>query len=154
VTQIDHMLESETYFRELCENLGVALIATDEDLKIRIWNAAAGRMFGAAASRMIGTEAVQAFPADRRERAERLLRRAVEDSETGEIEFQDRDSAGHVRELAAIIAPVLGDGSSRTGASICFRDITRRISLQNDLLENRKMVARRGHQHRLRRGVG
>ena len=39
----------EAYFRELCEQIGVALVATDLSLNIQTWNAAAGRMFGAAA---------------------------------------------------------------------------------------------------------
>ena len=70
--------DSETYYRQLCEHLGVAIIATDVDLNIRTWNAAAARTFGAAADRMIGTPLVQVIPQERRRLAERMLRRAIE----------------------------------------------------------------------------
>jgi len=132
---------TDTYFRQLCEHLGVALIATDLDLNICVWNSAAARTFGAAAERMIGTPVTQILPQERREMAERTLRRAIETGETIQFEFQHRDAQGERRELAGTIAPVVSESGVRTGASVCIRDITRRISLQKDLSESRKMVA-------------
>mgnify|MGYP001608861679 CR=1 FL=1 len=72
-----HPESGEAYFRELCEQIGVALIATDLSLNIQTWNAAAGRMFGAAADRMIGTSVISVIPQDRRIPAERMFRRAI-----------------------------------------------------------------------------
>ena len=46
-----HPEVGEAYFRELCEQIGVALIATDLSLNIQTWNAAAGRMFGGGSER-------------------------------------------------------------------------------------------------------
>lgn len=128
-------------FRELCEHLGVALIATDNALSIRIWNAAAGRMFGAGSKQMLGTTALSIFPAERREAAEHMFRRAIDDGETSEVEFQSRDDAGRPRELAGTIAPVISATGERVGASICIRDITRRMRLQTELLETGKMTS-------------
>jgi PAS domain S-box-containing protein len=132
---------TNTYYRQLCEHLGIAVIATDADLNIRTWNAAAARMFGAAAERMRGTPITQIMPQERRPMAERMLRRAVETGETIQFEFQHRDSQGEGRELAGTIAPVVSDSGERIGASICIRDITRRIALQGELSEHRKMAA-------------
>ena len=131
----------EAYFRELCEQIGVALIATDDKLNIRTWNAASGRMFGAAAERMIGTPVILVIPQDRRIPAERMFRRAVEAGETSELEFQHRDSRGEARELSGTIAPVVSETGDRVGASICIRDITRRIHLQAEVHESRKMAS-------------
>ena len=131
----------DSYYRQLCEHLGVAVIATDLDLNIRTWNAAAGRTFGAAADRMIGTPVSHIIPQDRREMAERALRRALETGETIQFEFQHRDTMGEERELAGTMAPVVSDAGERIGASVCVRDITRRIVLQSELDESRKMVA-------------
>jgi PAS domain S-box-containing protein len=132
---------SDTYYRQLCQHLGAAVVATDLDLNIRTWNSAAARTFGAAAERMIGTPAVQIVPQERRQAAERMLRRAVETGETIQFEFRHRDAQGERRELAATIAPVVSESGERSGASVCIRDITRRIALQNELSESRKMVA-------------
>ncbi len=132
---------SDSYYHQLCEHLGVSLIATDLDLNIRIWNAAAARTFGAAADRMIGMPVSQILPQERREVAEQMLRRAIETGETIQLEFEQRDPRGEGRELAGTIAPVVSESGERIGASICVRDITRRISLQNELSESRKMVA-------------
>ncbi|UCC32664.1 MAG: PAS domain S-box protein [Phycisphaerales bacterium] len=132
---------TDAYYRQLCEHLGVALIAVDLDLNIRVWNAAAARTFGAAAERMFGTPVARILPQERREMAERTLRRAIDTGETIQFEFQHRDPQGERRELAGTIAPVVSESGVRTGASVCIRDITRRISLQSDLSESRKMVA-------------
>lgn len=141
IDQDMHPEAGEAYFRELCEQIGVALIATDLSLNIQTWNAAAGRMFGAASERMIGTPVIFVIPQDRRIPAERMFRQAVTASEISELEFQHRDSHGSARELSGTIAPLVSESGDRIGASICIRDITRRIHLQVELHESRKMAS-------------
>lgn len=141
VSSISDFVASETYYRELCDQLGVAVIATDADLNIVVWNAAARRLFGAAADQMRGTAVLSAFPAERRVAAERFLRHAIESGEGSEFEFDYRDSSGNRREYAAAVAPILSLGGERSGVSVCVRDITRRLNLQADLDESRKMAA-------------
>jgi PAS domain S-box-containing protein len=119
----------------------MALVATDADLTISMWNAAAARTFGAAAGRMIGTPVTHIFPQERRLEAERLLRKVIATGETIELEFSQRDPQGARRELAGTMAPVVAGSGERIGASICVRDITRRIGLQTELGQTRKMVA-------------
>ncbi len=131
--------DGEAYYRELCEQIGVALIATDVSLNIRTWNAAAGRMFGAASDRMLGAPAISIIPQDRRIPAQRMFRQAIESGESSELEFQHRDSHGDARELSGTIAPIVSESGARIGASICIRDITRRMHLQAELHESRKM---------------
>ena len=91
---------NESYYRLLCEHVGVALIATDTDLNIRSWNAEATRMFGAATDRMIGTPIVSILPTERREEAERLLTQAMHSRDTYEFEFQYGDAKGRHREAS------------------------------------------------------
>jgi len=132
---------AQSYYRDLCEHLGVALISVDKDMRVRTWNLAAARMFGAAADRMIDTEVLFILPADRRQLAARLLERAIATGEVSELEFQQRDESGQPRELAVSIAALVSDGGRRIGASLCIRDITRRLGLQTELLESRKLAA-------------
>ena len=110
---------TDAYYRRLCEHLGMAVIATDLDLSIVTWNAAAARTFGAAADRMIGTPISCIIPQDRRRAAEQMLQRAIRTGETIQLEFEHRDAHGQRRELAGAIAPVVSDTGERIGASIC-----------------------------------
>ncbi len=133
--------ETDAYYRQLCEHLGIALIATDTELNIRTWNDAAARLFGAAAERMIGTPLISVVPQERRRLAERLVRRAVDTGETLPFEFHYRNPEGKRRELAVLISPVVSGSGERIGAAACIRDITHRIAMENELFESRKMVA-------------
>jgi len=132
---------TESYYRRLCESMGVALMATDADLTIRVWNAVAGRMFGAEESSMLGTPVISVVPQASRGHVERLLHDSLETGSTNQFEFEHRDGQGDQRELAGTIAPVVTAGGERIGVSVCFRDITKRIGLQQVVAESRKMVA-------------
>ena len=132
---------TESYYQQLCEHLGVAVIATDLDLNIRTWNAAAARMFGAGAERMIGTPIASVIPQGDRAAAGQTLRRAIATGQTFQYEFQHRDAEGKRCELAGTIAPIVSESSACVGVSVCVRDITRRIQLQDELSESRKMGA-------------
>jgi len=138
--QPDGSFPQEEFFHQLCDQIGVALIATDSELQIRIWNAAAARMFGAARELMIGSSVLSVIPQDRRLHAESLFHHALAEGDPGELEFRHRDAAGEFRELSGSIAPVLLDGG-RVGVSICLRDITKRMRLAADLHESRKLGA-------------
>lgn len=136
-----HEQGDEAFYENLLENLGMAVVATDADYKIRTWNAAATRVFGAGADRMMGTPIISIIPQDRRRAASRMLRRTVRTGETIQFEFQHRDAHGTRRELVGTMAPVVSDSGKRVGASISVRDITQRIALQSELSESRKMAS-------------
>ena len=129
------------YYHRLCDQLGVALVATDTDFRIRIWNAAAVRLFGAAADQMMGESAITIIPQENRDHAEKQFHHSLHTGEVIEFEFEHRDSQGNRRILAATIAPIVSQTSERIGLSICVRNITRRIDLEHEVHENEKMVS-------------
>ena len=133
--------DGESYYHDVCDQIGVALITTNSQLNIRSWNAAAGRMFGAGGGQMRGAPILSIIPADHRSAADRMLHRALEHGEGSEFEFEHRDTAGQRREFAVAVAPIIAASGQRIGASLCVRDITRRIHLQTELDESRKMAA-------------
>lgn len=137
----DRHQESDAYYRHLCQHLGIAVVSTDVDLKIKIWNQGAARMFGASAELMVGTPVESIFPQPHRSRAAELIRRAFTTGEAIPFEFNHRDDHGEAQELIATFAPVLADSGERVGASASIRDITRRISIQRELDDSRKMAA-------------
>ena len=133
--------DGESYFRDVCDQIGIALITTNVELNIRSWNAAAGRMFGAGASQMVGAPILSIIPAERRSAADRMLHRALSRGEGAEFEFEHRDTTGQRREFAVAVAAIIAESGQKIGASLCVRDITRRINLQAELDESRKMAA-------------
>jgi PAS domain S-box-containing protein len=104
---------SDAYYRKLFEHLGMAVIATDADFNIRVWNTAAARIFGAGSKSMKGTPIVSIVPQDRRRAAELMLKRAVREGETIQFEFHHRDAQGVQRELAGTIASVVLESGER-----------------------------------------
>ncbi len=133
--------ENAAYCRDVCDQVGIALVTTDAAFHIRLWNAAAGRMFGASSEQMRGTPVLSIIPLERRSAAERMLHRALECGEGSEFEFEQRDTTGKPREFAVALAPIIDETGNRVGASLCVRDITRRIRLQAEVEESRKMAA-------------
>ncbi len=128
-------------FRLLCEHAGVALIATDKDLKIQFWNAGAGRIFGAAASPMVGTPMLSILPAQNRAAAEKILRASITHHEISEFEFDQRDQKGELGHFSASISPLVNDEDHTLGTAIWVRDITRRTRLHKEVAHGRKMSA-------------
>lgn len=134
-------LFGDGFYRGLCENLGVPLIACDAQLHVRMWNHAAARLFGAAEDRMIGTPVVSVFPLERRAVVEAMARDAITNGNPHHLDFDDRDATGKRRELACTFAPILNDATERIGASLCIRDISLRIAVQSEIHHQRKMAS-------------
>lgn len=132
---------TDEYYRHLFEHAGVAMVSSDQDLRIRTWNAAAAQMFGAAVGSVLGTPVVSIIPLEGRETAERLIRQAGVSRDITHFEFQHRDSQGQPRTLAVTVSPVVGDAGACSGALCCFRDITTRINLAAELAHRNKMAS-------------
>ncbi len=129
------------YYRLLFEHAGVALVGTDAQFRIKSWNQATSRMFGAAAGRMVGTSLLAVIPQEGREDAERALKAAVEQGVTSQFEFAHRDKKGVRRQLAVTVSTIPDRKGSGVGALACFRDITNRVQLVEQLAQSRKMAS-------------
>jgi PAS domain S-box-containing protein len=129
----------DRFFQDLCTSAGVALIAADTAKLVRFWNEAAARMFGRTADQMLGQPVVSVVPEDRRGLADRLLSRSLSRGECSELEFRIRDEAGQTRCLAVTLSPIPSASGKSQGVSICARDVTRRMVLEQSLAESAKM---------------
>ncbi len=98
-------------------------------------------MFGETEEQMCAAFVTAIFPEDQRETADRMFHAALRSGEMSDLEFRHRDQDGLHRELICTIAPVVLGNGERVGVSYCIRDITRRIALQNELSDSRKMAA-------------
>lgn len=129
------------YFQLLCENFGFALIATDEQLHIRFWNAAAERTLGARAEAVIGQPVVSVFPEPVRALAEQRLTAALRDGAFTEFEFEQRNKDGGLALWVAVISPILDSGGARRGLSVGVRDITERRAATWQKARSQRMEA-------------
>lgn len=131
----------DAFFRHVCLHAGIALIATDADLKIRFWNPAASRIFGHSPEAMVGRPLLEIVPAEHRALAERLLQRALARGEPSTFEFAQRDPAGTPIYLAISVSPVVDDAGQHVGVSVYIRDVTRRIESERALADATRMSA-------------
>ncbi len=129
------------YYRLLFEHAGVAMVGTDAQYRIKSWNQVTSRMFGAAAGRMVGTSLLAVIPQEGREDAERALKAAIEQGVTSQFEFVHRDEKGVRRQLAVTVSTIPDRKGTGVGALACFRDITNRMQLVEQLAQSRKMAS-------------
>ncbi len=131
---------NDTLYRLLCEHVGVALIATDDQFRIRIWNPAAARLFGAEADQMLGVPLLSIVPDEHQSLALRLFHRTLLHAETTEFEIPYADAQGQQRFLAVTISPLF-DGGARIGMCAGVRDISRRVNLEKQIAAGQTMAA-------------
>lgn len=133
-------LEAE-FFEGLCRSAGIAIAATDEKMNIRLWNGAAAEMFGVSADRMVGRPLVEVMPANRRDLAEQMFRRALEGHVVSEFEIVHTYRQASPVHLGITVSPIFSRDGRCTGASACIRDITRRVDLEKRLRDAEKMAS-------------
>jgi len=129
------------FYERLCYSAGLAIVATDENMIVRVWNDAAAEMFGAPADRMLGRVLVEVMPSNRRDLAEQMFRRALGDQAVSEFEIVHTYRQPSPVHLGVTVSPILlGDGRC-VGASACIRDITRWVELEKRLQSSEKMAS-------------
>lgn len=129
------------FFRHLCHAAGVALLAVDGDLNVCYYNHRAAELFGLPGAHHVDFAVEQIAPPDRRDELKSVLRRALDHGECAEFEFRYQDRHQRVHFLAVSIAPVQDEVGNRMGASASIQEITRRIELQEQVGQARKMRA-------------
>ena len=129
------------YFLHLCDTAGVALLSVDCDLTIRYCNQKTADLLGRRPECVVGASLKDVL--GRRDGAmmENLARRAIQRGQCGATEFRWQSPDGGHPFLAATLSPIRDDGDRILGASVCFRDITHCIQIQDQLGEVRKMRA-------------
>lgn len=129
------------FYEQLCQSAGIAIVATDEEMLIRLWNAAAEEMFGVAADRVLGQPLVRVMPKNRRDLAEQMFLRALRDHVVSEFEIVHAYRQPAPKHLGITVSPIFSNDGRCLGASACIRDITRRVDLEQRLQEASKMAS-------------
>jgi PAS domain S-box-containing protein len=129
------------FFKWMCEQADVPLIATDDQLNIRFWNTAAARLFGQPVEVMIGQPVLSIVPPQRQALVQRLLERALRKGESREFEYEHKDLDGRAVFLAVTVSPIQDEQGQPLGVSIGAQDITRSIGVLRQFAEAQRMSA-------------
>jgi PAS domain S-box-containing protein len=132
---------SADFYRRLCENAAVALIATDAAFNIVTWNQAASQLLGPSAQEMFGKHIMQAVPSARRKLMQRLLRRTTERGETSQFEVRMEGADKQERFLMVVLSPIPGPEGASQGVAAWIVDETQQKKLGDRLSQAEKMAS-------------
>jgi PAS domain S-box-containing protein len=116
-------------------------VATDADLNVVAWNAAATHLFGRSPEQMLGKPLASIAGAKGQAVLERVLRRTLDDGQSRDFEVSRPDPEGKPRDLLAIISRVPGSNGSIEGLAAWVQDITQRKQLTDRLAKSEKMAS-------------
>jgi len=129
------------FYRQLCQNAAVALVATDAEFNVVSWNDAATELLGPPAGEMLGRHIIHAVPAARRKLMERLLRRTMQRRETSQFEIRMDAPDGLGRHLMVVLSPIPGPDGASQGVAAWIVDETHQKRLDERLNQAEKMAS-------------
>jgi diguanylate cyclase (GGDEF)-like protein/PAS domain S-box-containing protein len=118
-----------------------AIIGTDRDAVINVWNPGAERLYGYRASDAIGQPVRMLFPPRRRGEDQELLRRLLAGEQIQDFQTERVRKDGSVVNVSLSISPIRNADGWVIGTSSIARDVTsmiraqREIALQAELLD-------------------
>jgi PAS domain S-box-containing protein len=132
---------TESYFRQICDNLAFTLIAVDRDSRIRFWNHQAARQFHRSSEEMHGRSFLEIFPENHRLMVSELLQAAFEKQSSGDMEVKFEAEEGKRTTFVLIISPIANSQGICIGASASMRDISERKRLSQELSRSRRLAS-------------
>jgi two-component system cell cycle sensor histidine kinase/response regulator CckA len=132
----------DNFYRLLCEQAPVAMIATDAALNILHCNSAAAELVGLAKDVLMGRPVLEVVPPERRRVMARLLERTLRRRERSEFEVRLPGHADRSRHLLVVLSPVPGEGGAGpAGVAAWIVDETHRKQLAERLIRAEKMAS-------------
>jgi diguanylate cyclase (GGDEF)-like protein/PAS domain S-box-containing protein len=127
--------DSNERLRAVIHAAPIAIVARDLDMKVRMWNPAAERMFGWAEAEVLG-ERTQIVPPHLKDEVTEEHRRAQAGETIWVEDTQRMHRDGHLIDLAISMAPVLDAEGRPTGTMVTMTDIGPRKQAEAALRES------------------
>ncbi len=134
-------LGTETFFRQICENLAFALVAVDREGRVCFWNRQAAHLFGCGPEGLMGRPFLDVFQEASRPQVRELLESALQRSASGDVEVKFQTEDGRKLTYVLIVSPIVDADGQCIGASASMRDISERKRLSQELARSRRMAS-------------
>jgi diguanylate cyclase (GGDEF)-like protein/PAS domain S-box-containing protein len=125
--------EERARLASIVESCDDAILATDRDGIITIWNAGAEKIFGSSAQEVRGTHLSSLAPAERREEMIRLCRGAGGDRQVTQFETVHLRKDGRQIHISLNISPLRDADGTVVGMSGIARDVTERAEMEENI---------------------
>lgn len=117
----------------IVESSSDAIVATDLDLRVASWNAAAARTFGWPAEEIVGHSMLEIVPPSERQALAHLAAVAASGSAVTEQETVHVHRDGSVIDVSLTLSPIRDEDGAIDGIAVISRDIGERKRLQRQL---------------------
>ncbi len=133
---------TEAFYRLLCENAAVALVATDLERRVVSANRAATEMLDRSREQLLGLDAVTLVPEARQSLFRRLIDRTIERGQTNQFQFHaDGEQASPDRYLTVVLSPITDPEHHILGVAAWVIDETQNRELIERLAQAEKMAS-------------
>ena len=126
------------FSENIVESLNVGVLAVDLDGRIDSWNTQLDALIGVPRDQALGKKIADVFPGELM--AEIAVRGALEQV-TGIYKFPLRNRAGRSLVVNVSIAPLVGKSGEKLGRLILIEDITQRMNLEEQMVQNEKLTS-------------
>ena len=129
------------FYRLLCQEAAVAMIATDADFNIQYWNQAAASLLGLQDDQMQSKPLQLVVPEARRHLLDKFLNRTVSRMESSEFDVRVEDAHGGPKDVTVFLSPLSNSDGRVQGIAAWIIDQTRHVQLVQKFNKAEKMAS-------------
>ncbi len=126
------------FSENIVESLRVGVLTVDLDGRVDSWNSQLEQLIGVARSEAVGRKLGEVFPA---ELTAEIESRSAEDQPFAIYKFHLRNGAGRHIVTNVSAAPLVGKGGEKIGRLVVMDEVTQRVQLEEQLLQNEKLTS-------------
>ena len=126
------------FSENIVESLNIGVLTTDLDDRIESWYPQLERLLDIPRAEALGRKLDQVLPLDL---AVEIASRATAEHVSGIYKFRLKTASGHDSVINASIAPLLGKDGARLARLILLDDITQRVRMEEQMVQNEKLTS-------------
>jgi two-component system NtrC family sensor kinase len=126
------------FSENIVESLRIGVLTADLEERIESWNPQLEELLGIPRSEALGRKVGEVLPGGL---ADEIAARADSDHVSGIYKFHVSTKKGQHVVVNASIAPLLGKTGARLGRLVLLDDITQRVTLEEQLVQNEKLTS-------------
>jgi PAS domain S-box-containing protein len=126
------------FSENIVESLKIGILTTDLENRIESWNPQIEELLEISRTEALGRKLEEVIPSDL---AVEIASRAKADHVSGIYKFRMKTRSGRESVINASIAPLLGKDGAHLGRLILLDDITQRVRMEDQMLQNEKLTS-------------